>query len=77
MLKNPQFFLVRADGRWFVLCLTCITAGDHSGRGVACHRCGMPLWRWDARTVTVKRLFRKPEVRYQCPENCLADPGEA
>lgn len=73
VLENPQFFLVRADGHWFILCLACITAGDDGGGGVSCHRCGRSLWRRDTKTVTVKRLFRKAERRYQCPDRCLAD----
>jgi hypothetical protein len=78
VLGNPQYFVVRADGYWAVLCLTCITAGDSGGGGVTCQNCGRSLWRRDARIVTVKRPFRKRGGRrcqYQCQDGCLADPG--
>jgi hypothetical protein len=75
-LANPQFFVVRADGWWAVLCLGCVTAGDKGGGGVRCHRCGRALWQVnDARAVMVKRPFRKAVMRHQCVDGCL--PGRA
>ena len=75
VLQNPQYFVVRGDGRWFILCLTCITAGDNGRGSVTCHRCGRALWRNDARTVEVRHPFKKKktEMRYQCPGKCLPD----
>ena len=77
VLESPQYFLVRADGHWFVLCLTCITAGDTGGGGVTCLRCGRSLWRRDVKIVTVKRPFKGRRYQYYCRDGCLADLAQA
>ena len=74
-LVNPRYFVVRDDGAWFTLCLTCIMAGDNSMGSMACRRCGRALRRNDARLfVTRKRPaggVRKVRVEsYECIDRC-------
>ena len=78
-LDNPRYFVVRDDGAWFTLCLTCITAGDTSAGSITCRRCGRAIRRNEARLfVTRKRPargFRKVRVEsYECAYGCPLPP---